>query len=76
MVGRGAQRCSEQESLRPANSVHAWPEFEPKSGDARASPHCFTGFPLAWSLSSFMASRELLKASEEEIKGRILSYVP
>lgn len=57
------------------STVHsyAWPEFEPKWGNPCASPHCFTVFLLTSSLSSFMASHVLLKASEEEMKGRLLS---
>lgn len=72
---RWDRECSHgpKQSLQPAKSAPAWPEFEPKWGNPCAPPHCFTVFPLTSSLSSFMASHVLLKASEEEMKGRLLS---
>lgn len=72
---RWDRECSHgpKQRLKPANSAHAWPEFEPKWGNPCASLYCFTVFLLTSSLSSFMASHVLLKASEEEMKGCLLS---
>lgn len=65
---RAAPQTARNQQTR---STHG-PSLSPRD-EACASPHCFTVVPLTSSLSSFMASHELLKASEEEMKGRILS---